>query len=138
MKLIKKFLMAPAVFISLTPSLLNAADLNLNELTNYSQGNRVESRSNFSSIYESDWSYKALSDLITKTGCKAILPSSSLSRLEAASLLKSCLNNVSELNQTEQRLISEFSDEISPGLFTSAVVMIIVTIIENSIIELIL
>ena len=112
MKFFKYLLVAPAtlgLFSSLTA---NAVELNLEDISRYSYDN-VENISNFSEIYPSDWSYKALRDVVKSRGCSNLIPSGSISRLEAAEIINSCLKDFAQITNQERRLIDEFNYELA-------------------------
>ena len=114
MKLFQRLLVAPAALGLMAPIAATAAELNINDVSNYSEtGAATESISNFSDVYPTDWAYKALNDLRERTGCTAVSPSGSMTRYEAAALLNKCLGNVSQVNEEEQSLIDEFGAELA-------------------------
>ena len=114
MKLFQQLLVAPAALGLMAPIAANAADLNLNEVSNYSaSGEQVQSISQFSDVYPTDWAYQALVDLAKRHGCNAATPSGSITRYEAAALLNTCLGNVAQTNEEERRLINEFAPELA-------------------------
>ena len=110
MKFFQSLLIAPAVLGLITPLSANATNLNLNDSSIYSKESNIPT---FDSIYSSDWSYKAISDLARSRGCLGYIPNGNISRIEAASIINSCLNNVAELSEIEERLIEEFNPELA-------------------------
>ena len=111
MKLFQSLLVAPAVLGLLAPVTANSAELNLGDISRYSHKN-VEGISNFSELYPSDWSYKALRDLVISRNCSNLIPSGSISRFEAAVIINSCLNDYAHVTDQERRLIDEFNSEL--------------------------
>jgi len=112
MKLFKQMLVAPAALGLLAPLTATAAELNLNDVSSYSNA-EVESISNFSEIYPTDWAFKAISDVATSRGCSSLIPSGTISRFEAATIINSCFQNVAQLTEQEQRLVNEFGPELA-------------------------
>jgi len=112
MKLFQRLLVAPAALGLLAPMAVNAAELNLNGVSDYSDANQeVQS---FSDVYPTDWAFQALTNLAETHGCNVSIPSETISRYEAAALLNKCLSAVStELTTEERRLIDEFSSELA-------------------------
>jgi len=114
MKLFQQLLVAPAALGLLAPMAANAAELNINGVSDYSASSEeVKSISQFSDVYPTDWAYQALTDLAERHGCKAANPNGSMTRYEAAALLNSCLGNVAQVNDEERRLINEFGPELA-------------------------
>jgi len=81
--------------------------------------NQVTSVNQFSDVQPTDWAYQALNNLVEKYGCVAGYPNGSfrgghsLSRYEAAALLNSCLERVTEVTDDLQRLLNEFKAELA-------------------------
>ena len=81
--------------------------------------NQVTSVTQFSDVQPTDWAYQALSNLVEKYGCVAGYPDGTfkgkqaLSRYEAAALLNSCLDRVTEVTDELQKLLSEFKVELA-------------------------
>ena len=115
MKLFKQMLVAPAVLGLFAPTAANAAELNINDVSNYSSTEQIETNSNFTDLFPSDWAFQALTELAESRGCATSIPTSSITRYEAAALLSTCLKNVSQVNDQEQRLLEEFSSELVAG-----------------------
>jgi len=113
MKLFQQLLVAPAALGLLAPMAANAAELNINGVSDYSASSEVKSISQFSDVYPTDWAYQALTNLAKRHGCVAGSPSGSMTRYEAAALLNSCLGNVAQVNEEEGRLIEEFGPELA-------------------------
>ena len=113
MKLFQRLLVAPAALGLLAPMAANAAELNINGVSNYSASSEeVKSISQFSDVYPTDWAYQALTNLAERHGCVAN-PDGSMTRYEAAALLNNCLGNVAQVNEEERRLINEFGPELA-------------------------
>jgi len=114
MKLFQQLLVAPAALGLMAPLAANAAELNLNDVSDYSASSaEVTNISNFSDVYPTDWAFKALTDLARRHGCAASIPTGSITRYEAAALLNQCLDNVAQVNDEERRLINEFGSELA-------------------------
>ena len=81
--------------------------------------NQVTSVTQFSDVQPTDWAYQALSNLVEKYGCVAGYPDGTfkgkqaLSRYEAAALLNSCLDRVTEVTDELQKLLNEFKVELA-------------------------
>ena len=79
MKLFQQLLVAPAALL-LAPVAANAAELNINGVSDYAaSGEQVTSISQFSDVYPTDWAYQALSNLIERYGCVAGYPNGTYS-----------------------------------------------------------
>ena len=114
MKLFQQLLVAPAALGLLAPMAANAAELNINGVSDYSASSEeVKSISQFSDVYPTDWAYQALTNLADRHGCAAANPSGSMTRYEAAALLNTCLGEVAQLNDEERRLVNEFGPELA-------------------------
>jgi len=114
MKLFQQLLVAPAALGLLAPIAANAAELNVNAVSDYSDTvEEVQSISQFSDVYPTDWAYQALTNLAERHGCAAANPNGSMTRYEAAALLNKCLGNVAQVNEEERRLLSEFGPELA-------------------------
>jgi len=114
MKLFQQLLVAPAALGLLAPMAANAAELNINGVSDYSASSEeVKSISQFSDVYPTDWAHQALTSLAERHGCTAVTPSGSMTRYEAAALLNSCLGKVAQVNDEERRLINEFGPELA-------------------------
>ena len=112
MKLFQYLLVAPATLGLLSPLAANAAELNLEDISSYSNDN-VENISNYSELYPSDWSYQALRDVVISRNCPNPIPSGSISRFEAAAILNSCIKDFAQITDQERRLIDEFNYELA-------------------------
>ncbi len=114
MKLFQRLLVAPAALGLMAPMAATAAELNINDVSNYSSsGAATQSISDFSDVHPSDWAYQALNNLRKRSGCTAASPNGSMTRYEAAALLNKCLGNVAQFNEEEQSLVDEFSAELA-------------------------
>jgi len=113
MKLFQQLLVAPAALGLMAPVAATAADLNVNGVSQYSNSGEIESISQFSDVYPTDWAYQALTNLAERHGCVASSPNGSMTRYEAAALLNKCLENVAQVNEEERRLLNEFGPELA-------------------------
>ena len=122
MKLFQQLLVAPAALGLLAPVAANAADINVEGMSEYSAKNaqeQVTSITQFSDVYPTDWAYQALSNLIERYGCVAGYPNGTyrgnraMTRYEAAALLNACLDRISEVTDELRRLIKEFERELA-------------------------
>ncbi len=120
MKLFQQLLVAPAALGLLAPVAANAAELNINGVSDYaSSSEQVTSITQFSDVYPTDWAYQALSNLIERYGCVAGYPNGTyrgnraMTRFEAAALLNACLDRVTEVTDELKRLIKEFEKELA-------------------------
>ena len=109
MKFFQSLLVAPAVLGFLTPLTADATNKNLYDSLYYQES----SIPSFDSIYKSDWSYKAITNLAKSRGCLNSIPNRNISRFEAASIINSCLSNVPQLTEIDERLIEEFKPELA-------------------------
>ena len=119
MKLFQQLLVAPAA-LGLLASGVNAADLNINGVSDYAASEeQVTSITQFSDVYPTDWAYQALANLIERYGCVAGYPNGTfrgnraMTRYEAAALLNACLDRVTEVTDELRRLIKEFETELA-------------------------
>ena len=110
MKLFQSLLVAPAAIGLLSSISATATELNINDASRYSQ---VVSIPTFDQIYPSDWAHKALTVVATTRGCLGSIPEDIITRLEAASILNSCVTNSAQLTEQETRLITEFNSELA-------------------------
>ncbi len=103
---------------------VNANTVDLDSLNDYvlhpkTSREQVTSISQFSDVYPTDWAYQALANLIERYGCVAGYPNGTfrgnraMTRYEAAALLNSCLDSVTELTDDLARLIKEFERELA-------------------------
>ncbi|MDB4682421.1 iron uptake porin [Synechococcus sp. AH-551-A10] len=119
MKLFQQMLVAPAA-LGLLASGANAAELNINGVSDYAaSADQVTSVTQFSDVVPTDWAYQALSNLVEQYGCVAGYPNGTfrgnraMTRYEAAALLNSCLDRVTEVTDELRRLIAEFETELA-------------------------
>ena len=119
MKLFQQLLVAPAA-LGLLASGANAADLNINGVSDYAASEeQVTSITQFSDVYPTDWAYQALANLIERYGCVAGYPNGTfrgnraMTRYEAAALLNACLDRITEVTDQLRRLIKEFETELA-------------------------
>jgi hypothetical protein len=120
MKLFQQLLVAPAALGLLAPVAANAAELNINGVSDYATSSeQVTSITQFSDVYPTDWAYQALSNLIERYGCVAGYPNGTyqgqraMTRFEAAALLNACLDRVTEVTDELKRLMKEFERELA-------------------------
>ncbi len=122
MKLFQQLLVAPAALGLLAPVAANAADLNINGVSDYASDEDIEqvtSITQFSDVYPTDWAYQALANLIERYGCVAGYPNGTfrgnraMTRYEAAALLNACLDRITEITDELRRLIKEFERELA-------------------------
>jgi len=114
MKLFQRLLVAPAALGLVAPMAATAAELNINSVSDYSDSiEEVQTISQFSDVYPTDWAYQALTSLAERHGCVAASPNGSITRYEAAALLNKCLGNVAQVNDEERRLLNEFAPELA-------------------------
>ncbi|AII49148.1 porin [Synechococcus sp. KORDI-52] len=118
MKLFQQLLVAPAA-LGLMASGANAADLNINGVSEYSSADQVTSVTQFSDVYPTDWAYQALANLVEQYGCVAGYPNGTfrgnraMTRYEAAALLNACLDRITEVTDELRRLLKEFETELA-------------------------
>ncbi len=119
MKLFQQLLVAPAA-LGLLASGANAANLNINGVSDYAASEeQVNSITQFSDVYPTDWAYQALASLIERYGCVSGYPNGAfrgnraMTRYEAAALLNACLDRVTEVTDQLRRLINEFETELA-------------------------
>jgi len=114
MKLFQQLLVAPAALGLVAPMAATAAELDINGVSGYSDSvEEVQTISQFSDVYPTDWAYQALTNLAERHGCTTATPSGSITRYEAAALLNGCLGNVAQVNEEERRLLNEFATELA-------------------------
>ena len=101
MKLFQQLLVAPAA-LGLLATGANAAELNINGVSDYAaSADQATSVTQFSDV-PTDWAYQALAGLVETYGCVAGYPSGTFSgnramtRYEAAALLNACLDRVAK------------------------------------------
>ncbi len=120
MKLFQQLLVAPAALGLMAPLAANAAELNIDAVSDYSSDSeQVTSVSQFTDVYPTDWAYQALTNLVERYGCVAADESGAfrgnraMTRYEAAALLNSCLDSVAEVTDDVRRLLNEFGPELA-------------------------
>ena len=115
---IKQLMLAPVALGMLAP-VAQAADLNMAGVSQYASAQQVTSVTQFSDVQPSDWAYQALSNLVERYGCVAGYPNGTfrggkaLTRFEAAALLNSCLERVTESTDELKKLLAEFDTELT-------------------------
>ena len=72
MKLFQQLLVAPAALGLFAPVAATAAELNINDVSEYSNPSEVQSISQFSDVYPTDWAHQALTNLAERHGCVAV------------------------------------------------------------------
>jgi len=130
MKLLQHLLVAPAALtVLIVPLSAQAADLNIDSVSDYSATldleqakqllQQVTSVNQFNDVYPTDWAYQALVRLVKSYGCVAGYPNGSfrgyvpITRYEAAALLASCLDRVTEMTEEVEKLLKEFESELN-------------------------
>jgi hypothetical protein len=97
---------------------VNAVEMDVNAIDQYSTQGQVTSINQFSDVRPTDWAYQALQSLVERYGCVAGYPdgtyggSKSMTRYEAAALLNACLDRVTEVTDELRRLQEEFKQEL--------------------------
>ena len=115
---LKQLMLAPVALGMVAPVAANAADLNMAAVNQYSS-EQATSVTQFTDVKPTDWAYQALGNLIEKYGCIAGMTDSkfaggqTLTRFEAAALLNSCLERVTENTDELQRLATDFAKELT-------------------------
>jgi Carbohydrate-selective porin, OprB family/S-layer homology domain len=115
---LKQLMLAPVALGMVAPIAANAADFNMAAVNQYST-EQVTSVTQLSDVKPGDWAYQALSNLVERYGCVAGYPNGtygggqSMTRYEAAALLNACLDRVTEVTDELQRLLNDFSKELS-------------------------
>jgi hypothetical protein len=115
---IKQLMLAPVALGMIAP-VAQAADLNMSGVNQYASAQQVTSVTQFSDVQPSDWAYQALSNLVERYGCVAGYPNGTfrggkaLTRYEAAALLNSCLDRVTETTDELKKLLAEFDTELT-------------------------
>jgi hypothetical protein len=103
-------LVAPMAVLASETDLNRYAPVTSDQITNISQ---------FGDVQPTDWAYQALNNLVEQYGCVAGYPNGTfkgakpLSRFEAAALLNSCLDRVTEATDELKRLAEEFQKELA-------------------------
>jgi hypothetical protein len=117
-KILKTLMLVPAALGLVAPS-VSAAELNIEDVDNYSTSEQVTSISQFSDVQPTDWAYQALENLVERYGCVAGYPDGTfrggraMTRYEAAALLNACLDRVTEVTDELKRLMVEFEKELA-------------------------
>ena len=129
MKLIKASVVASfALSLVAADVASQAAELDVDAVSGYSAILDLEqakqlldqatSVNQFNDVHPSDWAYQALVRLVRSYGCVAGYPSGlfrgtvAITRFEAAALLSSCLDRVTEVTDELEKLLNEFESEL--------------------------
>ena len=100
------------------PTVAMAGETSVMSIDKYTSQAQVTSVAQFSDVRPTDWAYGALSALVERYGCVAGYPNGTfiggqaMTRFEAAALLNSCLDRVTETTDELQRLLKEFKTEL--------------------------
>ncbi|MFN9570106.1 MAG: iron uptake porin [Cyanobacteriota bacterium] len=126
MRSVSRFLafasLLPTCFTFLPTTAAAAPGFNFEAIRLYAptaEEHQVTSIGQFSDLQPSDWAYQALSNLVTRYGCVAGYPDGTfhggkpMSRFEAAALLNSCLDRVTEVTDELKRLLVELEKELA-------------------------
>lgn len=111
-------MLAPVAFGMIAP-VAQAAGINLAAINQYASAEQVTSVKQFSDVKPTDWAYQALSNLVERYGCVAGYPNGTfaggkaMTRFEAAALLNSCLDRVTETTDELKKLLAEFDTELT-------------------------
>ena len=107
-------LVAGMALSTIAPIAAQASDINLDDMSSYSSSYKSKRfNNNFSNIQPGDWTFQSIKELAKARGCNVSVPNRAMSRFEAATLLNSCLANVSEVTTLERSLMDEFSTELA-------------------------
>ena len=69
MKFVQQLLVAPSALGLMAPVAANAAELNINGVSDYAaSADQVTSVTQFSDVYPTDWAYQALANLVETYG----------------------------------------------------------------------
>jgi len=115
---LKQLMLAPVALGMVAPVAADAADLNMAAVNQYATSEQVTSINQLSDVQPTDWAYQALSNLVERYGCVAGYPDgtyrggSAMTRYEAAALLNSCLDRVTEVTDELRALQEEFKVEL--------------------------
>jgi hypothetical protein len=107
------------VTLTAMPCGLLAAEPDQVSAWRYSPAEHVISVAQLSDLRPADWSYQALTNLIERSSCVAgsshssVLRGQAMTRLEAAALLNTCLELVSERTDELKLLTQEFQGELA-------------------------
>jgi hypothetical protein len=128
---LKTFALVPLTLFataSSTPGFASDLETELRDINQYSEQTEAPSATSFvqvtdigqfSDVQPTDWPYSALQSLVETYGCLAGSESSrldgsrSITRYEAAALLKACLDRVTTNTDQLKRLTQEFQEEVS-------------------------
>jgi hypothetical protein len=114
-----KLILAPVALGMVAPVAANAADLNMAAVNQYTSSEQVSSIKQLSDVQPTDWAYQALNNLVERYGCVAgygngtYLGGKAMTRFEAAALLNSCLDRVTEVTDELTRLMNEYQNELT-------------------------
>ncbi len=117
MKNFKTMMLIPVAAAMVAPA-ANAAEVSVEDINKYSSSEQVTSITQFSDVQPTDWAYQALANLVERYGCVAGYPDGTygggraMSRYEAAALLNSCLDRVTEVTDELRKLQEEFKAEL--------------------------
>ena len=101
------------------PTVAMAGETSVMSIDKYTSQAQVTSVAQFSDVRPTDWAYGALSALVERYGCVAGYPNGTfiggqaMTRFEAAALLNSCLDRVTETTDELQKLLNEFKGELA-------------------------
>jgi hypothetical protein len=101
------------------PTVAMAGETSVMSIDKYTSQGQVTSVTQFSDVRPTDWAYGALSALVERYGCVAGYPNGTfvggqaMTRFEAAALLNSCLDRVTETTDELKKLLAEFGAELS-------------------------
>ncbi len=117
MKLFQQLMLAPvAAGVMISPA--TAQTVKLEVVNYYATQEQVTSVTQLSDVRPTDWAYQALTNLVERYGCVAGYPDltyrggQSMTRYEAAALLNSCLDRVTEVTDEIRKLQAEFKAEL--------------------------
>ncbi|MEB3318310.1 MAG: iron uptake porin [Cyanobacteriota bacterium] len=88
-------------------------------MSDYTSRNKAKDIPSFSDIRPTDWAYQAILNLNEKQGCLQGYPnnlfhgSQAITRYEAAALVNSCLDRITEITEEIRALIKEFQRELA-------------------------
>ncbi len=117
MKNFKTMMLIPVAAAMVAPA-ANAVEVSVEDINKYSSSEQVTSITQFSDVQPTDWAYQALANLVERYGCVAGYPDGTygggraMSRYEAAALLNSCLDRVTEVTDELRKLQEEFKAEL--------------------------
>ncbi len=110
-------MLAPvAAGVMISPA--TAQTVKLEVVNYYATQEQVTSVTQLSDVRPTDWAYQALTNLVERYGCVAGYPDltyrggQSMTRYEAAALLNSCLDRVTEVTDEIRKLQAEFKAEL--------------------------